>query len=129
MKLDFLIYFCGFIPYVAALLPLPNNLDSILSRKAVISNIFNNVRTEMSSERLFIEFSSIIPYHHHPNELLSISLLGGTYLFGQFRYVTSEKEQYKKLKKLDRYKRLYNIYRNITFVILFVFFKDVGMVL
>uniref|UniRef100_A0A6C0I0M3 Uncharacterized protein n=1 Tax=viral metagenome TaxID=1070528 RepID=A0A6C0I0M3_9ZZZZ len=128
MNLAFLIYFCVFIELVAGLLP-TNNLEGILARKAAVSNIFNNLRSEISTERLFIEFSSIVPYHHHQNNLLSISLLGGTYLFGQFKYNTGEKEQYIKLKKLDRYKKLYNIYRNITFIIVFIFFKDIENVL
>jgi len=116
-------YFCVFIKYLTALLP-KNNLDGILARKAALSNIFNNVRSEVSTERLFIEFSSIIPYHHHQSDLFSISLFV-TYLFGQFKYNTGEKEQYKKLKKIDRYKKVYNKYRNISLIILLIFFKDI----
>jgi hypothetical protein len=116
---------CG-MALLPPLIP-PDNLDGILARKAVVSNIFNNVRSEMSTERLLIEFSSILPYHYHQSDLVSISLFG-TYLFGQFKYVMGEKEQYEKLKKLDRYKRLYNIYRSITFIMLLMFFKDVESV-
>ena len=127
MKLDFLI-FCIFIMNTYALLLPSNNLDGILARKAVVSNIFNNVRSEMSTERLFIEISSILPYHHHQSDLVSVSLFG-TYLFGQIKYLMGEKEQYEKLKKIDRYKKMYKIYRNITFIILLMFFKDVKSVI
>jgi hypothetical protein len=112
---------------VLALLPPQNNLDAILTRKAVVSNIFNNLRSEISAERLFVEISSIVPYHHHNDYLLTIPLFG-TYFFGQFRYMTGEKEQYKKLKKINRYKKFYNVYRTITFVFLLMFFKDVESV-
>jgi len=112
---------------VLALIP-TNNLNSLLARKAMVSNIFNNVRSEISTERLVIEFSSILPYHHHQNDFLTISLFA-TYLYGQFKYTTGEKQQYDKLKKLDRYKKFYNTYRNITFIILLMFFKDVESVI
>ena len=125
MKLDFFMTIAS-INSVLALIP-QNNLDSILTRKAVVSNIFNNVRNEISTERLLIEISSIVPYHHHHNELISMSLFG-TYVFGQFKYIMGEKEQYEKLKKLDRYKKLYNIYRNLIFILLLMFFKDVESV-
>jgi hypothetical protein len=124
MKLNFFNNIVIFLSVNRVFAFFPKNLDGILTKKAVVSNIFNNVRTEISQERLFIELSAIIPYHHHQNNFLFVSLFG-TYIFGQIRYVMGEKEQYMKLKKLERYKKIYNLYRSITLFFLFLFFKDV----
>jgi len=107
---------------------IPNNLENILTRKAVISNIFNNVRSEISAERMFMEFSTIMPYHHHQTDYMFIPVLT-TYLFGQYKYLTGKKEQYTKLKKIEKYKKIYNIYRSVTIVFIFLFVKDVESVL
>ena len=104
-----------------------NNLESILTRKAVISNIFNNIRSEISTERLFVEISTIVPYHHHANDFTFMTVFS-IYLFGKYKYIAGEKEQYAKLKKIDKYNMIYNIYRRIFVIFIFIFFKDVESV-
>ena len=126
MYLNYVIFSlsCGY-GYVSAFIP--NNLENILTRKAVISNIFNNVRSEVSIERMFIEFSAIMPYHHQQSDYMFIPVLT-TYLFGQYKYLTGKKEQYAKLKKIEKYKHIYNMYRSITIIFIFMFLKDVDSV-
>jgi len=105
-----------------------NNLESILARKAMISNIFNNIRSEISTERLFVEMSTIVPYHHHANDFTFIAVLS-VYIYGKYKYsISGEREQYAKLKKIDKYNMIYNIYRRIFVIFIFIFFKDVESV-
>ena len=108
----------------------PTNLESILARKAIVSTVFNNIRYEMS-ERIFEEIANIpyyIPTHHHENDYLFVSFFA-TYLYGQWKYNMGAREQYAKFKKIDKYKSIYNDYKKIAFIFLFMFFKDVKNVI
>jgi len=109
---------------------LPTNLESIIVRKAVISNIFNNIRYEVP-ERVFEEILNSPYYiptsHHHNNQYVIVSLFV-TYLYGQWKYVMGSKEQYAKLKRIDKYNNIYRLYRKIIIIFLFMFFKDVQLV-
>jgi hypothetical protein len=108
----------------------PTNLESILTRKAILSTIFNNIRYEMS-ERIFEEVVNIpyyVPTHHHENEYLFVSLFA-TYLYGQWKYNMGAREEYAKFKKIDKYNSIYNYYKKVIIIILFMFFKDVKNVL
>ena len=108
----------------------PTNLESILARKAIVSNVFNNIRYEMS-ERIFEEVINIpyyVPTHHHENDYLFVSLIA-TYLYGQWKYNMGAREQYTKFKKIDKYNSIYNNYKKIVIIILFMFFKDVQNVI
>ena len=121
-----------YLPFASAFLP--TSLETILARKAILSTIFNNARTEMTAERIFLEVTSI-PYnipttmisYHHTNDYLFFSILT-THLYGQWRYNMGEKQEYNKLKKIGKYKEIYGVYRNMMFIIIFMFFKDVQTV-
>lgn len=107
----------------------PTNLESILARKAIVSTVFNNIRSDFS-EHVFEEIINI-PYciHiEHDSNLVFMPLVA-TYLYGQWKYNMGEKETYMKLKKIEKYKSIYNVYKKIIFVVLFMFFKDVKSVI
>ena len=123
MKIYGIVFLLANIRFLLAFFP--TNLESILVRKAILSTIFNNIRYEIT-EHTFEEVINI-PYYipmHHDNNYVFISIFA-TYLYGQWKYNMGEKETYMKLKKIEKYNSIYNIYKKIVFIFLFMFFKDV----
>jgi hypothetical protein len=100
-------------------LPTVTRLETIITSRAISSSFITNLRNEFSIEKIFTE---ITEFNYHSINLTFISLFI-TYMYGQYKYMEGSK--IKKIEKFDKYRKINRITREILFIILFIFTKDV----
>ena len=119
------IYIYGFLPPIISEKIIITNLETIVSTNAISSSIFTNLRREIDIERAFLQF---VPMHVSTNTgyiYLSIVL---TVLYGQWRFYTGSQIKYNKLRKFDRFTRIELFIKNLLFLLILIFMKDIESV-
>ena len=111
------------------LIPTISNLESILTSKAISTSVQMNLRSEVTMDRLF---SLISEFDYHSTNYIYISIFL-TYLYGEYKFLRgsqiSKFDKLEKLKKIDKYDKIYRISRDIMFIIIFTFTKDIQRVI
>ena len=103
-----------------AMLPF-TNLEGIITTRAFISSLIRNLSSEITWDKLIIQIS----YPHSDSFVcISISLL---FLYAQWNYLKNTQTM-TKLQKIDVFLHREALLKNIIFIILYVFTKDVSSV-
>jgi len=97
------------------------NLEGIITARAFISSLIRNLSSEITWDKLIIQIS----YPHSDSFVcISISLL---FLYIQWKYY-KDSQSMTKLQKIDAFIHREALLKNIIFIILYVFTKDVSSV-
>lgn len=111
------------------LIPTISNLESILTSKAITTSVQMNLRSEVTMDTLFALISK---FDYHSTNYIYISIFI-TYLYGEYKFLRgtqiSKFDKLEKLKKIDKYDKIYRITRDIMFIIVFTFTKDIQRVI
>jgi hypothetical protein len=94
------------------------DLEGIVTARAFTSSLFSNLRNEFTGDRLFLQL-----YSPHSDTLiyLSISLI---VVYGQWKFHQGSQSR-EKFQKIDSFNKKESFLKNLIFIILFVFTKDV----
>ena len=111
----------GFLPPIFQEKFLVSNLEAIISAKAVGSSILSNIRKETDIE---ITVLQLLPMNFHGSSGYVYLSIIATFLYSQWFYYDGFEQE--KLRKIDKYVRVENFIKNILFVIVLVFVKDVA---
>jgi len=95
-----------------------SDLEGIVTARAFTSSIFTNLRNEFTGDRLFMQL-----YYPHSDTFiyLSISLI---FVYGQWKFIQGSQTR-EKFQKILSFNEKERIIKNIIFILLFVFTKDV----
>lgn len=130
----FLLFVCfvvsnAFLVPPPQLIPIVSNLESILTSKAITTSVQMNLRSEVTMDTLFALISK---FDYHSTNYIYISIFI-TYLYGEYKFLRgaqiSKFDKLEKLKKIDKYDKIYRITRDIMFIIIFTFTKDIQRVI
>ena len=103
-------------------LPLLTDLESIITTKAISTSFFTYLRKEVTLDRAFI---SITELNTHGSDYLLLSFIL-TYMYGQYKFRQgTETCQIDKFRKIDKFEKVNRFTKEILFIILFIFTKDV----
>jgi len=97
------------------------DLERIISSKAVLSSLITNLRKEITVERIFIEVSEI---NSNPTNYIYLSIVL-SFIYGQWKFYNGTQNKIQKFKKIDTYTKIERVTKDILFIILFAFMKDV----
>jgi hypothetical protein len=98
------------------------DLESIITLKTITSSIITNIRNEITLDNIFLE---IVNSTHHDLNYILVSILS-TILYGQYKFSKGiELKKINKLSKIKKYNELNMRIRQIIFLILFIFTKDI----
>ena len=99
-----------------------SDLDSIITLKTITSSIITNIRNEITLDNIFLE---IVNSTHHDLNYILVSILT-TILYGQYKFSKGiELKKINKLSKIKKYNELNIRIRQLIFLILFIFTKDI----
>jgi hypothetical protein len=106
------------LPPQAILAIFGSDLEGIITARAFISSLLTNLRNEFTGDRLFLQF-----YYPNSDSLmyLSISLI---FVYGQWKFYEGS-QSIEKFQKIKSFNRKETFLKNLIFIILFVFTKDV----
>jgi hypothetical protein len=94
------------------------DLEGIVTARAFTSSLFTNLRNEFTGDRLFLQIYS-------PNSdaliYISISLI---FIYGQWKFHQGS-QTIEKFQKMKSFNKKETFLKNLIFIILFVFTKDV----
>lgn len=98
------------------------DLESIITLKTITSSIITNIRNEITLDNIFLE---IVNSTHHDLNYILVSILS-TILYGQYKFSKGvELRKINKLSKIKKYNELNIRIRQLIFLILFIFTKDI----
>jgi len=94
------------------------DLEGIVTARAFASSLFSNLRNEITGDRLFLQL-----YSPHSDALvyISISLI---VVYGQWKFHQGSQSR-EKFQKIKSFNKKETFLKNLIFIILFVFTKDV----
>ena len=99
-----------------------SDLDSIITLKTITSSIITNIRNEITLDNIFLE---IVNSTQHDLNYILVSILT-TILYGQYKFSKGiELKKINKLSKIKKYNELNIRIRQLIFLILFIFTKDI----
>ena len=101
------------------LIPIISKLESIITAKAFTTSFYANLRTEFTIDKLFIEMNHF--NNHNLNSYISMIII---YLYGEYKYIKGSKRT-EKLQKIDKYDNMYRNFKEIIYIFIFIFTKDV----
>ena len=108
------------------IIPLMTKLESIVTTKAIATSFLNNIRSEFTIDRVFTEISEMhFSFNYLSFNYLYFSLFI-TYAYGYYKFTQGEEScQIDKFRKINKFDRVDRITKEIIFIILFIFTKDV----
>jgi len=107
-------------------IPIIIKLESIITSRAIATSFYTNLRNEITFDKLITEITNF-HYNNHTNYVyISIFL---TYLYGEYKYLKGTNKNNEKFKKIDNYEKIYRNTKEILYVFIFIFTKDVQHVL
>lgn len=96
-----------------------SKLENLISSKAIVSSIIDDMRSEINIERLFFDLNNI----NYLSSCLYFTIFS-TFIFSQIQYF-SNIEKTEKYMKISRFKKIKRAAQKIGFVFLFVLFRDI----
>jgi len=106
------------LPQSAMLTIFGTDLEGIVTARAFASSLLTNLRNEFTGDKLFLQL-------YYPNSdsfmYLSISLI---FVYGQWKFYQGS-QGIEKFQKIQSFNKKEKFLKNMIFVILFVFTKDV----
>ena len=111
----------AFLTIPPIIIPVISKLESIVTTKAISTSFFTNLRSEFTLDRVFTEITEM----HYSFDYLYFSILL-TYAYGYYKFTQgAESCQIDKFRKIDKFDRVDRLTKEIIFIILFIFTKDV----
>lgn len=107
------------------LIPILSKLESIITAKAFTTSVYSNLRNEFTVDKLFVE---IYNFNFDNVSNYSYASLIMIYLYGEYKYMKGSKSK-EKLQKIDKYDKMYRNFKEIIYIFLFIFTKDVQHVM
>jgi len=99
-----------------------SNLETIVSTKALSESFLKSMRRELDIEWALLQFT---PMDIHPSTAYVYASIVITVIYGQWRFYSGSQTKYDKFKKIEKYAREERILRNIIFLIIMIFMKDI----
>ena len=112
----------AFLPPIISQKIIITNLESIVTTRALTSSIIENINKEINIEQALLQ---ILPMHFSVNSYIYFSIVL-TFLYSQW-YLYDE-SKYNKFEKISKFSKEKRIIKNIIFVLILVFMKDVQSV-
>ena len=101
--------------------PIISKLESIVTTKAIYTSFLTNLRSEFTLDRVFAEISEM----HYSVDYLYFSIFL-TYAYGYYKFKQgAESCQIDKFRKIEKFDRVNRLTKELIFIILFIFTKDV----
>lgn len=94
------------------------DLEGIVTSKAFLSSLISNLRNEFTSDRLFMQL-----YYPHPELFIYVSI-SLVFLYGQWKFYQGS-QGLEKFQRMEGFIKREKLIKNIIFILLFVFTKDV----
>ena len=111
----------AFLQFPPVMFPFISKLEGIVTTKAIFTSFLNNIRSEFTIDRIFAEIAEM---HYSFNYLYFSIFL--TYAYGYYKYTQgAESCQIDKFRKIEKFDRVDRVTKEIIFIILFIFTKDV----
>jgi hypothetical protein len=111
----------AFLQVPNVMFPLISKLEGIITTKAISTSFLTNLRSEFTIDRIFAEIAEM----HYSFDYLYFSIFL-TYAYGYYKYTQgAESYQIDKFKKIEKFDRIDRITKEIIFIFLFIFTKDV----
>jgi len=110
----------AFLPPIISQKIIISQLESIITTRAFTSSFFENINKEIDFDRAVLQ---IIPMHYSSLSgyiYLSIVL---TFIYSQWRFYDAL--EYERFDKIARFSREKKFIKNILFIIILVFIKDI----
>lgn len=105
------------------LFPEISELERIISTKAVISSLSYNFRNEITLERILFQVSDI---HYGNSGVYWFGSILFIYLYGQIKYYDgSMGVKNDRFRKITKFSRVEKTTKELLYLILFIFMKDV----
>ena len=124
-----LVVLLGFCPTGFALLPpillnkiVISNLETIVNSNAISMSIFVNLRREINIETAFLH---LVPMNMSCTTCYIYLSIVLTVLYGQLRFYAGSQTKITKFRKLERFTRVESVIKNIVFLIIVIFMKDI----
>lgn len=96
-----------------------SKLENLISSKAIVSSIIDDMRSEINIERMFFQLNDA--------NYLSCCLyftIFSTFIFSQIQYFNNI-DKTEKYMKMSKFKQIKKLAKRIGFVFLFVIFRDI----
>lgn len=104
------------------LIPLLTDLEGIITSKAISTSFITNLSNEFTLDRVFIP---ITEFNNNRSSYLILSFIF-TYIYGHYKFTQgSETCRIDKFRKIDKFEKIDRITKDVLFIILFVFTKDI----
>jgi len=87
--------------------------------KAIVTSFYANLRTEFTLDKLFIEMNNF--NYHNVNSYISMIII---YSYGEYKYMKGSKTK-EKLQRIDKYDNMYRNFKELIYIFIFIFTKDV----
>ena len=94
-------------------------LDNLISSKAIIASIVNDMRSEINLEKMFFDMRDA----NYLNYCLYLTIFS-SFIFSQIQYFNNV-DKNEKYMKISKYKKTRMLTEKVVFVILFVLFRDI----
>lgn len=104
------------------LMPILTDLEGIITSKAISTSFITNLRNEFTLERVFIPITEL---NNNTSSYLIFSFIF-TYIYGHYKFTKgTETCRIDKFKRIDKFEKIDRITKDVLFIILFVFTKDI----
>jgi hypothetical protein len=100
--------------------PILTDLEGIVTTQIIRNTFLTNIRTEITINNLF---SQITEFHYVPSDYIFISVLL-TLLYSQVKYLDGYDKK-SQILKITKYEKCERFIRELVFVLLLVFTRDV----
>ena len=112
----------AFLQIPPQMIPVISKLENIVTTKAIGISFFTNLRSEINIDRVFKE---IVDMHYTTYSYLYLSMFL-TYAYGYYKFTQgSQSCQLEKFKKIEKFDKVNRLTKELIFIILFIFTKDV----
>jgi hypothetical protein len=112
----------SFLPPIPQMMirPLLTDLEGIATTQVIRNTFLTNIRTEITINNLF---SQITEFHYVPSDFIFVSVLL-TLLYSQSKYIQGYEDR-TTILKISKYEKCERLIKEIAFVLLLVFTRDV----
>jgi hypothetical protein len=109
----------GFLPQIISQKIIISNLESIITTRAFASSLFENIHKEIDFERAILQ---VLPMHYYTTSYIYLSIVL-TFLYTHWHFY--DESQYNRFNKIQQFTKEKKIIKNILFVFILVFLKDI----
>jgi len=109
----------GFLPPIITEKLIVSKLESIITLRALTSSFFENINKELDLDRAILQ---ILPMHFSSISYVYLSIVL-SFLYSQWYFY--DEINYDRFNKIEKFSKDKKLIKNILFVIILVFMKDI----